>query len=333
MVCTKNTKRKTSRLPVARFSVIATGRAEHDAYYQRKPAATTLTTENLDWTELNPTLPGSTSPALERTVDRLNEAHLGSSLTIDDITDIVEDSRTNSPSTPTNEAAVEAASPEATQDLSTPSPTPTSSVTSETTGQTSHPPILMARKAMATLVPRKGRPNLPTAAAKCPRQYFREPVEEVKSRQKSRPRALSALGEIKKYQTEVKPILPWLPFVRLIHELLFERGPYRIQREALHALHTSSEEYLIEVLSGRNLACMHRDRCTLAPKDIRLFRRLRGDVDRLGEAPESEEARAKDWARYRKGRMTVAEVMVVDTNRRKKLRQLAKLRRERALQK
>ena len=78
---------------------------------------------------------------------------------------------------------------------------------------------------------------------------------------------------------------------------------------------------------------MHRDRCTLAPKDIRLFRHLRGDVDKLGEAPKTEEARAKDWARYRKGRMTVAEAMVVDTNRRKKLRQLVKLRRERALQK
>ena len=76
---------------------------------------------------------------------------------------------------------------------------------------------------------------------------------------------------------------------------------------------------------------MHRDRCTLAPKDIRLFCRLRGDVDKLGEAPEAEEARAKDWARYRKGRMTVAEAMVVDTNRRKKLHQLVKLRRERAL--
>ena len=90
---------------------------------------------------------------------------------------------------------------------------------------------------------------------------------------------------------------------------------------------------MVEVLSGGNLACMHRDRCTLAPKDIRLFRRLRGDVDKLGEAPETEEARAKDWARYRKGRLTVAEAVVLDTNRRKKLRQLAKLRRERALRK
>ena len=56
-------------------------------------------------------------------------------------------------------------------------------------------------------------------------------------------------------------------------------------------------------------------------------------MDKLGEAPETEEARAKDWARYRKGRLTVAEAVILDTNRRKKLRQLAKLRRERALHK
>ena len=333
MARTKNMERKPSRLPVARFPVIATGKAEREAYYRQKAAATTPTTETMDWTELNPTLPGSTSPALENTVDRLNEAHQSSTLTIDNVAEIVEDLYANPPITPTDGAASEAARPENRQDRPTTSTAPTGSVISEMTGQTSLPPILLARKAMATLVPRKDRPNLPTAAAKCPCQHFREPIEEVKSRRKSKPKALSALGEIKKYQTEVKPILPWLPFVRLIHELLFERGPYRIQREALQALRTSSEEYLVEVLSGGNLACMHRDRCTLAPKDIRLFRCLRGDVDQLGEAPESEEARAKDWARYRKGRMTVAEAMVVDTNRRKKLRQLVKLRRERALQK
>ena len=258
MACTKNTERKPSRPPVARFPVIATGKAEREAHYRQKAVATTPTTEAMDWRELNSTLPGSTFPALENTVNRLNEAHLGSTLTMDDMAKIVEDLYANPPTIPMSGAALEAARPEDRQDLPTTSTAPTGSVTSETTGQISHPPILLARKAMATLVPRKGRPNPPpAAAAKCPHQHFREPIEEVKSRQKSRPQALSALGEIKKYQTEVKPILPWLPFVRLIHELLFERGPYRIQREALHALRTSSEEYLVEVLSGGIwLACI-----------------------------------------------------------------------------
>ena len=182
MAHTKNTERKASRLPVARFPVIATGKAERDAHYRQKAAATTPTTEAMDWTELNPTLTGSTSPALENTVDRLNEAHLSSTLTMDDVAEIVEDLYANPPITPTDGAASEAARSEDRQDLPTISTTPTGSVISETTRQTSHPPILLARKAMATLVPRKGRPNLPTAAAKCPRQHFREPIEEVKPR-------------------------------------------------------------------------------------------------------------------------------------------------------
>ena len=177
--------------------------------------------------ELNPTLPGSTSPALANTVDRLNEAHVASTLNLDELADIVEDLRANPPATPVAEIEMKTARADVEQPPPVSSTIPTT-ITSETTGQTSHPPILMARKAMATLVPRKGRPNLPTAAVKCPCQHFRKPIEEVRSRRKSKPRALSALGEIKKYQMEAKPILPWLPFVRLIHELLFKRGPYRI---------------------------------------------------------------------------------------------------------
>ena len=210
MACTKNMERKPSRPSVARFPVIATGKAERDAHYRQKAVATTPTTEVMDWTELNPTLPVSTSPALENTVDRLNEAYLSSTLTMDDVAEIVADLYANPPTTPTDGAASEAARPEDRQDLPTTSTAPTGSVTSETTGQTSHPPILLARKAMATLVSRKGRPNPPTAAAKCPRQHFREPIEEVKSHRKSRPQALSALGEIKKYQRS-SPSSPGCP--------------------------------------------------------------------------------------------------------------------------
>ena len=116
-------------------------------------------------------------------------------------------------------------------------------------------------------------------------------------RKPKRPKALSALREIRKLQEGVEPILPWLPYVRLVHELLFDRGCYRVQHQAIQALWVAAEGYIIEVLGGRNLASMHRDWCTLAPKDIRLFRRLRGVVDSIGEAPESEEARREDWRR------------------------------------
>ena len=61
------------------------------------------------------------------------------------------------------------------------------------------------------------------------------------------------------------------------------RGPYRITREAILALRTSVEDYLVTTLEGANLACMHRSRCTLAPQDIRLYSRLRGEDEKVGE--------------------------------------------------
>ena len=158
-------------------------------------------------------------------------------------------------------------------------------------------------------------------------------MSEESRRKSKKPKTLSALREIRKLQEEVEPILPWLPFVRLVHELLFARGPYRIQRQAIQALWVAAEAYIVEVSGGGNLACMHRDQYTLAPKDIRLFRRLTGDVDSMGEAPESEEARREDWRRYKKDRLTPGEAMVLDTNRHQKLRLLLQKRRQRVQQK
>ena len=192
---------------------------------------------------------------------------------------------------------------------------PTFTLFTETVAETVHPPLLLARRATAT--PVKGVPNFPTVATKCPRKEYH--VNEEVRRKPKRPKALSALREIQKLQEEVEPILPWLPFVRLIHELLFTKGPYRIQCQAIQALRAAAEAYIVELLGGGNLACMHRDRCTLAPKDIRLIHRLRGDVDSMGETPDSEEERRADWRKYKKDRLTPGEAMVLDTNRRWKL--------------
>ena len=179
----------------------------------------------------------------------------------------------------------------------------------------------------------KSQPAPPTAATKCPRPEFRMQHEEVtRRRRKSKPRSAFSLLEIRKHQTEVKPIFPWQPFVRIVHELLYNRGPYKITTEAIEALRTVGEGYLLECLEGANLACMHRDCCTVSAKDIRLFRRLRGDADLVGEEVKSTEAQKADWKKYKEGRLTVEEAMVLDTNRRQKLRTLARRRRQRALQ-
>ena len=64
MVHTKNTERKyQAGLPVARFPVIATGRAERDRHYLAKQQLPPQN-EELDWTNLSP-LSGTESPELE----------------------------------------------------------------------------------------------------------------------------------------------------------------------------------------------------------------------------------------------------------------------------
>ena len=324
----KNTERKhAQRLPKARFSRIATGAEERNNFYrltlQLPPR------DASDWTNLTPS--GVTSPELEKTVDILNAEHLDATML-----ELVEDLHENPPTssveaqsaTPDPEPHTEEMFEEEAPSIMEPPPR---AISTETVKETEYPPVLLARR--ATAMPVKSQPAPPTAATKCPRPEFCMQHEEVtKRRRKSKPKPASSLMDIRKYQTEVKPIFPWQPFVRIVHELLYNRGPYKITREAIEALRTVGEGYLLECLEGANLACMHRDRCTVCAKDIRLFRRLRGDADLVGEEIESTEARKADWKKYKEGRLTIEEAMVLDTNRRQKLRTLARRRRQRALQ-
>ena len=199
---------------------------------------------------------GTESPKVGRAIERINEEHANSPpQTIDEVCALVQDLQAHPPTSPVKD-------PENDEPpVAIISSTPTLHM--ETVTETVHPPLILARRATATLS--RGVPNPPTIATKCPQKEYH--ANEVRCKPK-RPKALSALREIRKLQEEVEPILPWQPFVRLIHKLLFTRGPYRIQHQAIQALRTAAEAYIMEVLGGGNLACMHRDRCTLAPKDI-----------------------------------------------------------------
>ena len=309
MVCSKNTARKQHLgLPKARFPAVPTGYSERDLHYQ---AQLQLPSDDADWTTLTPTFTGTESIKVGIAVDRINEEHANSPpQTIDEVCALVQDLRVHPPTSPVKDP--ENCEPPTAIIWSTPT------LHTETVTETVCPPLLLARRATAT--PAQGVPNPPTITTKCPRKDYHV-NEEVRWKPK-RPKALSALREIRKLQEEVEPILPWLPFVRLIHKPLFARGPYRIQCQAIQALRIAAKAYIVEVLGGGNLACMHRDRYTLAFKDIRLFRRLRGDVDSMGETPESEEARRANWRRYKKDHLTPGEAMVLDTTRHCKLRAL-----------
>ena len=265
MVHTKNTARKQHLgLPKARFPAVPTGRSERDLHYK---VELQLPSEDTDWTTLTPTLMGTESPEVGRAIEWINAEHDNSPpQTIDEVCALVQDLRAHPPTPPPVKDPVMQADCELPATTTLPTPT----LVVETVAETVHPPLILARRATAT--PAQGVPHPPTIATKCPSKEYHA-NEEVKQRPKW-PKALSALREIRKLQEEVEPILPWQPFVRLIHELLFARGPYRIQRQAIQALRAAAEAYIVEVLGGGNLACMHRDRCTLAPKDIQLFHRL-----------------------------------------------------------
>ena len=295
MVYTKNTARKQHfGLPKARYPVVPTSHSERDLHYHTQLQLPSEADE-VDWTNLTPTLTGTESPEAGTVVEPINEEHANSPpQTISEVCDLVQDLQVRPPTAPVKDPVTQSDC----ELPNLPSGAPVAITLSpptlymETVAETVQPHLLLARRATATSAPARGVPNPLTAATKCPRENHH--VSEESRRKPKSPKALSALREIRKLQEEVEPILPWLPFVRLVHKLLFNRGPYRVQRQAIQALQVAAEAYIIEVLGGGNLACMHRDQCTLAPKDIRLFRRLRGDVDSMGEAPESEEAGRED---------------------------------------
>ncbi len=72
-------------------------------------------------------------------------------------------------------------------------------------------------------------------------------------------------------------------FCRLVREILQSEagermtGGYRIQGEALMALHTAAEAYLVGLLEDANLITLRSCRVTLQPKDIQLACRIRGE--------------------------------------------------------
>jgi histone H3 len=53
---------------------------------------------------------------------------------------------------------------------------------------------------------------------------------------------------------------------------------YRLQSEAVGALHQASEMYLVGLMSDANLLALHARRVTLQPRDIQLARRIRGEL-------------------------------------------------------
>eukprot|EP00871_Galdieria_phlegrea_P005684 jgi/Galph1/6116/GphlegSOOS_G4666.1 len=105
-----------------------------------------------------------------------------------------------------------------------------------------------------------------------------------------------ALMEIRKYQKSTDLLIRKLPFARLVKEITQHyHHELRWQVEAVLALQTSAEDYLVgllevsirvvdnmaqaECLKDANLCAIHAKRVTIMPKDMQLARRIRGYRD------------------------------------------------------
>lgn len=88
-----------------------------------------------------------------------------------------------------------------------------------------------------------------------------------------------ALKEIAKLQGHTNPVIPKLPFARLIREILMEYShrDLRVTPEMLVCLQESAEIFAVQLMEDAYRCTLHRDRITLMPKDMKLAVMLRKD--------------------------------------------------------
>ena len=103
------------------------------------------------------------------------------------------------------------------------------------------------------------------------------PTGGVKKPMRYRPGTV-ALREIRRYQKSTELLIRKMPFARLVREIAQDfKTDLRFQRQAIAALQEAVEAYLVGLFEDTNLCCIHAKRVTIAPKDLQLARRIRGE--------------------------------------------------------
>ena len=122
------------------------------------------------------------------------------------------------------------------------------------------------RKALATKAARKSA--CATGGVKKPHRY--------------RPGTV-ALREIRRYQKSTEALIANAPFQRLVREITQDyKQDVRFQLKAMYALQEASEAYLVGLLADASACAIHAKRVTITPKDMKLARRIRGELDVIG---------------------------------------------------
>ena len=120
-------------------------------------------------------------------------------------------------------------------------------------------------------------------SGKQPRYSLKQLAPGQKKKHRFRPGTV-ALREIRKFQKSTELLIKKLPFQRIVKSIAEEQASgtsfpngVRFQKNAIVALHEAYEAYQVALFEDTNLECIHRKRQTIAPKDIQLARRIRGE--------------------------------------------------------
>ena len=87
------------------------------------------------------------------------------------------------------------------------------------------------------------------------------------------------LRDIRKLQKATNLLIPKAPFYRLVREIIADiNSDYRVQANAVMALHESSESFLLRLFEFSNYIAIHVHHVTVMPKDIHLLRKIWDDT-------------------------------------------------------
>ena len=121
----------------------------------------------------------------------------------------------------------------------------------------------------------------PQARQKRPRASLQESGGERRKR-RFRP-GTRVLQEIRRLQNTTNTLVPRIHFSRIIRDVAtaLDGGgrEFRWASEALEALQTATEAYLVGLFEDANLCAIHAKRVTIMVKDLYLARRIRGELE------------------------------------------------------
>lgn len=79
-----------------------------------------------------------------------------------------------------------------------------------------------------------------------------------------------ALREIRRYQKSTECLIRYLPFVRLVREILGQHGEFRVKRSAFDALREMCEMMIVHLMNDTQIVAINSKRVTIQRADMAL---------------------------------------------------------------